>query len=141
MSNIEADFDIEHQLYLEEMALAATDPNYCSTCLNRRVLYDGRGGSEPCPECSKECACGATVEELTTIYGSDYQGEHISECPYCHQQTLHVADEWQKCLYCKHGSEVDAEGNHYTTDEAGSHMVGESIETRRLQYFASNGVL
>lgn len=50
---MEADFDIEYQLYIEEKEVAASDPNYCATCINWRVIIDRIGDSSPCPDCTK----------------------------------------------------------------------------------------
>ncbi len=67
---------------------------------------------------------------------------HISDCPDCGEQTLHVEDESQRCVNpnCKHRSGIDAEGNVYTNGVITSNG-GKSIDQLRDEYFASEGLL
>lgn len=80
------------------------------------------------------CACGIELRWLIGFFGHDYQESHLSNCHDCGQHTLHVSDESQCCVNCKHRSGVDAEGNVYVNGTIVSNG-GRSIDDLRGEYF------
>ena len=87
-------------------------------------------GTEPICECETE------ITWLLRFFGVNYRVEHIQRCSYCGEHSLHIGDDWQKCMKCKRGSAQDAEGSLGTFDSQGNLHSPYSVNIAREQYFS-----